>query len=81
MTGDLAPLIGRHRLRTRLHARTHYLVDNLVGQRAAALETERRGGRRVTCNRFAVGAGLARDPAVTVPRQPAAKHLFHVDHR
>jgi hypothetical protein len=80
MLRDLAPLLTRRDERAGLHA-LRDLVHLLVGQLAAALETEARRRRRVAPDRLAVDAGLAADPPVALPRRPAPEHFLHVDHR
>jgi hypothetical protein len=76
---DLVPLVARQEQRSRLNALCD-LVNLFVRQLVAALDPECLRCIRVSCNRLAVDAGLAADLPVAVPRRPAAKHLFHIDH-
>jgi hypothetical protein len=67
------------RQRSRLHA-LRDLVDLGLAQLAISRQHELLGDRDVATRGVSVSARLARDLPVAVPRRPAAKQLFYVDH-
>jgi hypothetical protein len=77
--GDRHALSARVRQWSRLHA-LRDLVDLRVAQLAIARQREMLRHRDVARCGASVGARLARDLPVAVPRRPAAKHFLYVDH-
>ena len=77
---DFVPLVARRNERTRLNA-LRDLMNLLVGQLFAARDPEPSRRGRVARDRLAIGAGLAANLPVALPRRPAAEYFLDVNHR
>ena len=76
---DLGPFRAPVGQRACLHALCD-LVHLRFRQLAIVRQRELSGDRDVARGRVAIDARLSCDSPVAMPRQPAAKHFFHVDH-
>jgi len=76
---DLDPFRASVRQWTCLHA-LRDLMQFPFCQIAIVRQRKLLGNRDVARGRVAIDACLSCDFPVAVPRQPAAKHFFHVDH-
>jgi hypothetical protein len=77
---DGLPFGARVGQRARLNA-LRDLVNLVLGRLAALRQRAMDCGMHVTTYRLAVDARLTRDAVKTLPRRPAAQHLFDVGHR